>query len=156
MNNSSTFLIFNVKPLSFKEKHQQHKRVNDRDNSDSLSQNKRIKSPNDRASGLGWINYSGPFSFHNGLSGQPCKFFALVGKECDKPRNTCQYVHRSIARGFRRPDQAILCKWVKETSNVEWASHIKQSDKSITHTARPANGNGDTYFFTIYYILIYS
>ena len=148
MNNSSSSLIFNVRPLSFRQKKRPPS-----DNTDSSYKKQKSSPASNGRPTPGWITSSGSFKFPENLGLNVCKFFALVGKECDRPRNTCPYEHRSYPRGFNRTQQAVLCKWVKENNNVEWADHIKQNDRNFvvsnrsttsTSTSHSATGNSNT------------
>ena len=128
LNNSSN-ILFGVKPLSFVDRSQKRK-SNGASPPTVDGKNKR----QNVGTGKGWLTCSGgSFSFPSNLSRLPCKSFALEGLECSYGR-TCKFEHKAFPKGFRKIDQAIICKWVKEQNNVSFSSSVSEKDRNIKHS----------------------
>ena len=116
---------FNVKRKSERDQPQNYKK--DRTNSDTPS--------NAGVSKKGWLvateNIKFPELKH---SKRPCLFFILEGRACKKRGHECSYEHKSYPRGFKRQDQATICKWVVETPAVNFTSLVLEKDRHITWT----------------------
>lgn len=70
-----------------------------------------------------------------------CLFLIIEGKSCQKRGSDCAYEHKTYPWGFRKQDQATICKWVTETPHVQFASVVPEKDQNITWTpAVPSSG----------------
>ena len=84
------------------------------------------------ASKKGWLTALGEIKFPDlKHSKRPCLFFILEGKACKKRGSKCTYDHRSYPCGFKRQDQAIICKWVADTPTGNFSSIILEKDHHI-------------------------
>ena len=70
-------------------------------------------------------------------SKRPCLFFILEGRACKKRGHECSYEHKSYPRGFKRQDQATICKWVSDTPGVNFSSLVLEKDRNIVWTQTP-------------------
>ena len=132
--------FFASKPLGYAAK-----RKADRDHN-SINQPKRERSNNDSATNAakkGWLVTTGDIKFPDlKHSKKPCLFFIIEGKYCRRKPSECSYDHKTYPRGFKKEDQATICKWVKETPAVTFASIIPEKDRNVTWTPMaPAKSN---------------
>ena len=145
LNNASN-LLFGVKPLSFIEQSAPSKRKQQQSGSFSDS-----KKQNTNGVARGWLVCTGgSFSFPKALVKLPCRNFALEGSECGFGRS-CKYDHKVFPRGYRKPDQAVICEWVNKTDNVRFADSIQERDRNIkfspfgsSSTSAPSSGTATT------------
>ncbi len=87
----------------------------------------------------GWLTTTGDIKFpelHH--SKRPCLFFIIKGKSCRKKASECAYEHKTYPCGFKKQDQATICKWVAETPRVHFSSMVLEKTKmSLGHLHRP-------------------
>ena len=119
------------------------KRKADKDNQGAPNQ-KRDRHTNDSNNTLkrGWLTTTADIKFPDlKHSKRPCLFFIIEGKSCRKRGSDCAYEHKTYPRGFKKQDQATICKWVADTPHVQFASVVPEKDRNITWTpAVPSNG----------------
>ena len=126
MDDSSSSFLFNSQPLSFRDK---RKRESPPKKGDPKKQ--RSSEPSTK----GWLVSSGPYSFPSSWSVTPCKNFAEEGKPCAFGRS-CDFDHKLYPKGYTCKLQALICRWVKDTPTVKFASFVRESDRSITYAPR--------------------
>ena len=90
----------------------------------------------------GWLVASGSYSFPSSWPLTPCKNFAEEGKSCAFGRS-CDYEHKLYPKGYTKKVQALICKWVKDTSSVKFASFVRESDRNVTFVPRNNNNNNE-------------
>ena len=138
---TNTLGFFAPRPSNFiakrkNEREQMQPYKKDRPNSDSQN--------NTGATKKGWLvateNIKFPDLKH---SKRPCLFFILEGRFCKKRGHECSYEHKTYPRGFKRQDQATICKWVADTPGVNFSSLVLEKDRHITWTPAPSTSKAD-------------
>ena len=126
--------FFASKPIGYVSKRKADKEI-----SNNAFQ-KRDRPNNDNGSSLkkGWLTTTGDIKFPElRHSKRPCLFFIIEGKSCRKRGSECAYEHKTYPRGFKKQDQATICKWVAETPHVQFSSAVLDKDKNVTWTPAP-------------------
>ena len=127
--------FFASKPIGYVSK-----RKAERDTNNNNFQKRDRPNNNDIGTSLkkGWLTTTGDIKFPElRHSKRPCLFFIIEGKSCRKKASECAYEHKTYPRGFKKQDQATICKWVAETPNAEFSSVVADKDKNVTWTPAP-------------------
>jgi len=89
----------------------------------------------------GWIEADGIFHWPRELSGkQLCNRFSQVGLSCPHGFN-CTFAHKSFPSDFSKEDKELLCKWVKNTPNVNFAPGVRHTQSFDNPVVRPSFKN---------------
>ena len=133
--------FFATKPSGYAIKRKAEKEIH----VSSSNKRDRLTSDTNNSFKKGWLVTSGDIKFPDlRHSKKPCLFFIIEGKSCRKRGSECPYEHKTYPRGFKKQDQATICKWVSTTPQVQFASIVPEKDRNVTWTpAAPSAKNND-------------